>query len=95
MTLSTSLVAVWYSSDSSRSRVRTCNSPSSRAFSIAMTACAAKFSTSAISLSLNGRISRRTAAIRPSNALSFAKRHEKTGRCAVRIADFGQIGDVG
>ena len=31
MTLSTSLVAVWYSSDSSRSRVRACNSPSSRA----------------------------------------------------------------
>src|SRR5580704_4454652 len=33
MTLSTSLVAVWYSSDSSRSRVRWRNSPSSRAFS--------------------------------------------------------------
>ena len=59
MTLSTSLVAVWYSSDSSRSSVRWRNSPSSRAFSIAMTACAAKFCSSAICLSVNGRTSLR------------------------------------
>jgi hypothetical protein len=57
MTLSTSLVAVWYSSDSSRSLVRSRNSPNSRAFSIAITACAAKFSNSAICLSVNGRTS--------------------------------------
>ena len=50
MTLSTSLVAVWYSSDSWRSPVRSRNSPSSRAFSIAITACAAKLSSSATSL---------------------------------------------
>ena len=57
MTLSTSLVAVWYSSDSCRSSVRSRNSPSSRAFSIAITACAAKFCNSAICLSVNGRTS--------------------------------------
>jgi len=67
MTLSTSLVAVWYSSDSSRSRVRACNSPSSRALSIAMTACAAKFSNSEISLSMNGRTSKRTALMIPTS----------------------------
>ena len=54
MTLSTSLVAVWYSSNSSRSRVRACNSPSSRAFSIAMTAWSAKVRTSSICRSVNG-----------------------------------------
>ncbi len=43
MTFKTSLIAVWYSSDCSKSRVRSRNSPNSRAFSIAMTACAAKF----------------------------------------------------
>ena len=53
MTFSTSLVAVWYSSDSSRSLVRWRNSPSNRAFSIAITACAAKFSSRAICLSGN------------------------------------------
>ena len=57
MTLSTSLVAVWYSSDSCNSAVRWRVSVSSRAFSIAMTACAAKFSRSAICLSENGRTS--------------------------------------
>jgi len=41
------------------SSVRSRNSPRSRAFSIAMTACAAKFWSSAICLSVNGRISRR------------------------------------
>ena len=54
MTLSTSLVAVWYSSDSWRSRVRAYNSPSSRAFSIAMTAWSAKVRTSSICRSVYG-----------------------------------------
>src|SRR6516162_6345447 len=57
ITLSTSLVAVWYSNDSSRSDVRSRNSLRSRAFSIAITACAAKFCNSAICLSVNGRTS--------------------------------------
>ena len=39
MIFNTSLVAVWYSSDSCRSRVRSRVSLRSRAFSIAMTAC--------------------------------------------------------
>src|SRR6516164_10315305 len=43
MTLSTSLVAVWYSSDSCKSCVRCRNSVINLAFSIAITACAAKF----------------------------------------------------
>jgi hypothetical protein len=59
MTFKTSLVAVWYSSDSCKSLVRERNSPSSRAFSIATTACAAKFCNSAICLSVNGRTSLR------------------------------------
>jgi len=63
MTFNTSLVAVWYSSDSSRSRVRSCNSLSNRAFSIAITAWAAKFCSSATCLSVNGRTSCRNAAM--------------------------------
>ena len=42
ITLSTSLVAVWYSSDSVSSRVRACTSSNSRAFSMAITAWSAK-----------------------------------------------------
>jgi hypothetical protein len=42
-----------------RREVRARNSPRRRAFSIAMTACAAKFCNSVISLSENGRTSRR------------------------------------
>ncbi len=42
MTLSTSLVAVWYSSDSWRSPVRSFSSLNSRTFSIAITAWSAK-----------------------------------------------------
>src|SRR6516164_8487345 len=82
MTLSTSLVAVWYSSDSSRSRVRACSSPSSRAFSIAMTACAAKFWRSAICLSVNGLISVRYTVKAPSNALSLRKAMQAKLRAA-------------
>jgi len=48
-------------------------SVNSRAFSIAMTACAAKFSRSAISFSENGRTSRRTATITPRSASSLRK----------------------
>ena len=70
MTLSTSLVAVWYSSDSSRSRVRACNSPSSRAFSIAMTAWSAKVRTSSICRSVNGSTRFRERVIAPSTAPS-------------------------
>ena len=57
MTLSTSLVAVCCSSDSVRSSVRWRSSLSSRVFSMAMTAWAAKFCTSSICLSVNGRTS--------------------------------------
>ena len=57
MTLSTSDVAVCCSSDSVRSSVRWRSSLSSRVFSMAMTACAAKFCTSSICLSVNGRTS--------------------------------------
>ena len=57
MTLSTSDVAVCCSSASERSSVRWRSSLSSRVFSMAMTACAAKFDKSSICLSLNGRTS--------------------------------------
>jgi hypothetical protein len=70
MTLSTSLVAVWYSSDSSSSRVRACNSPSSRAFSIAMTAWSAKVRTSSICRSVYGSTRFRERVIAPSTAPS-------------------------
>ncbi len=63
MTCNTSAVAVCWSK---ASRV----SVSSRAFSIAITACAAKFCNNAISLSENGRTSRRAEEIRPSSASS-------------------------
>ena len=49
MTLSTSVVAVCCRRDLSSSTVRCRNSLSSRAFSMAMTACCAKFSRSATS----------------------------------------------
>jgi len=70
MTLSTSLVAVWYSSDSSRSRVRACNSPSSREFSIAMTAWSAKVRTSSICRTVNGSTHFRESVIMPIGSLS-------------------------
>ena len=57
MTFSTSEVAVCCSSDSDRSSVRWRSSLSSRVFSMAMTAWAAKFVTSSICLSVNGRTS--------------------------------------
>ena len=54
MTFSTSDVAVCCSSDSERSSVRWRSSLSSRVFSMAMTAWAAKFVTSSICLSVKG-----------------------------------------
>src|ERR1700730_1136075 len=54
ITCSTSDVAVCCSSNSLRSVVRWRSSLSSRAFSIAMTACAAKLVTSAICFSVKG-----------------------------------------
>src|SRR5215467_12005703 len=70
MTFKTSLVAVWYSRDSSRSRVRACNSPSNRAFSIAMTAWSAKVRISSICRSVNGSTRFRARVIVPSTAPS-------------------------
>ena len=64
ITRSTSAVAVGRSSDRR-------NSASSRAFSMAMTACAAKFSTSAICLSVNGRTSWRQVTNAPTHSSSF------------------------
>ena len=54
MTSSTSLVAVWYSSDSVSSAVLACTSSNSRVFSMAITAWSAKVVTSSICLSVNG-----------------------------------------
>ncbi len=54
ITSSTLEAAVCCSSDSVRSSVRWRSSLSSRAFSMAMTACAAKFLTNSICLSVNG-----------------------------------------
>ena len=53
MTLSTSLVAVWYSSDSVSSRLLACSASNSRVFSMAMTAWSANVFSSSISLSEN------------------------------------------
>ena len=57
MTRNTSDVAVCCSNDSVRSVVRCRSSLSSRVFSMAMTAWAAKFFTSSICLSVKGRTS--------------------------------------
>ena len=54
------------------SDVRACNSPSSRVFSIAITAWEAKFCTSAICLSVNGRTSCRKMTITPINTSSLS-----------------------
>ena len=57
MTRSTSAVAVCCSSDSVRSAVRSRSSFNNRAFSMAITAWAAKFLTSSICLAVKGRTS--------------------------------------
>ena len=67
MTFSTSDVAVCCSSDSLKSSVRWRSSLSSRVFSMAMTAWAAKFCTSSICLPVNGRTSWRYMVIAPMN----------------------------
>ncbi len=77
MTCSTSAVAVCCSS---ASRV----SVMSRAFSIAMTACAAKFCNSAICLSENGRTSLPVTARMPSSAPSLRNGTHKL-RCAAQF----------
>jgi len=66
MTCNTSAVAVCCSKASRVSVI-------SRAFSMAMTACAAKFCSSAISLSENGRISCRAIAKAPAGAPSLTR----------------------
>ena len=66
----------------SAASVRSRNSSISRAFSIAMTACAAKFSSSAISFSENGRTSRRTATICPRSTSSLRRRDAQQGAAA-------------
>ena len=60
MTPSTSLVAVWYSSDSCSSRLLACSASNSRVFSMAITAWSAKVFSSSIWVSVNGIASRRT-----------------------------------
>ena len=55
---------------------------SSRAFSIAITACAAKLSNTAISPSENGRTSCRNALIKPSRMRVLAQRHRE--KCLAR-----------
>jgi hypothetical protein len=73
MTCNTSAVAVCWSS---ASRV----SIKSRAFSLAITACAAKFCNSAICFSENGLTSRRAATMRPRTTLSFRSWIKRTVR---------------
>ena len=77
MTCSTSAVAVCCSN---ASRV----SVMSRAFSIAMTACAAKFCNSAICLSENGRTSLASDAICAEQRVVLAQRHNRAGADARR-----------
>ena len=72
MTCNTSAVAVCCSS---ASRV----SVKSRAFSIAMTACAAKFCSSAISFSENGRTSRTMRRDVPEERIVLPQWHEQQG----------------
>ena len=70
---------------------------------MAITACAAKFSSSAISFSENGRTSWRAATICPKYYTVFAQRHEQRGMDArvcggdsrYRVIDLAQIRDVG
>ena len=72
MTCSTSEVAVCCSSASVRSSVRWRSSSSSRVFSMAMTAWAAKFWTNSICLSVNGRTSCRKMLMAPIKVFSLS-----------------------
>ncbi len=85
MTFNTSLVAVWYSSDSCSSRCARAIA-SSRAFSIAMTACAAKFCNSAICLSVNGRTSCGRGDVAEQRII-LAQRHAEDGADAAELDD--------
>ena len=78
MTPSTSEVAVCRSRDS-RSSER------SRAFSMAMTAWAAKFSTNSICLSVKGRTSLRQMMNAPTTSPSFEHRHTEAGAAASEL----------
>ena len=78
MTCNTSAVAVCCSSASRCSL-------NSRAFSIAITACAAKLSNNAISMSENGRTSCRNALMKPSRAPSFRSGTMSMARNCVRL----------
>src|SRR5467141_5012369 len=79
-------LTAWETSPSARnssterisSDVRARNSLSSRAFSMAMTAWAAKFCTSAICLSANGRTSCRKMTMLPINTSSLSRSEEHT-----------------
>ena len=86
MTLSTSEVAVCCSSDSLRSSVRWRSSLSSRVFSMAMTAWAAKFVTSSICLSVKGRTSVRGRWITPIGILR-EQRHAEHERASAARSD--------
>jgi len=77
MTCNTSAVAVCCSSAS-------CVSVISRAFSIAITACAAKFLNSVICRSVKGRTSLRTAVIVPSSVPSLLSGTTRYVRAPVR-----------
>ena len=90
MTLSTSLVAVWYSSDSSRSPVRSCNSLSSRAFSIAMTAWSAKVLTNAICL-LRKRLDPLARQREDTDGLALTQQRHARAR---RVAQLGRLGQL-
>ena len=79
MTCNTSAVAVCCSNASRVSVI-------SRAFSIAMTACAAKFCNSAICLSENGRTSWRCAVMYAEQRIVFAQRHAQAA-CECRDLD--------
>ena len=87
MTSSTSLVAVWYSSDSVSSRVRACTSSNNRVFSMAITAWSAKVFSRPICRSVNGRTS-----VRRMESRRWPRPHESEGRrvwCGGQFAEHG------
>ena len=84
MTCNTSAVAVCCAN---ASRV----SVNSRAFSIAMTACGAKFSTSTMCLSENGRGSCRKMRIAPSSASPLCSATRKPVRIPARVCAYATV----
>ena len=99
MTLSTSLVAVWYSSDSWRSPVRSLSSLNSRTFSIAITAWSAKVFKRSICLSLNSSTSRRATVIAPiglpSRSIGTESMVRQPGLGDAQMREFGIGGHIG